>query len=104
MVTKDRPELTKAEVKILQVCLSMQVLLPPPEKKNVKRESYLLTTTKANCKSDPPDLHAPACRKNAGILHTSQTKHDSQNILGCVRQSDLVKTYSNNFMKKLFWF
>ena len=47
----------------------------------------------------PPELHVFACRKNGGMLHslskrkhTGQTKHDFQNILGCVRLSDLVKT------------
>ena len=30
-VTKDRPQLNKAELKTLQLCLSMQVLLPLPE-------------------------------------------------------------------------
>ena len=47
----------------------------------------------------PPDLHASACRKNGGILHslskgrnTAQTEHYFQNILGCVRLSYLVKT------------
>ena len=47
----------------------------------------------------PPDLHISACRKNGETLHslskgkhTSQTKHDFQNILGRVRLSDLVKT------------
>ena len=47
----------------------------------------------------PPDLHASACSKNRGILHslskgkhTGQTKHNFQNILGCVRLFDLVKT------------
>ena len=48
---------------------------------------------------DPPDLHASACKKNGGILHslskgkhTGQAKHDFQNILGCVCLSDLAKT------------
>ena len=27
--------------------------------------------------------------------HTGQTKHDSQNIFGCVRLSDLIKTICN---------
>ena len=46
----------------------------------------------------PPDLHTSAYRKNGGMLHslnkgkhTSQTKHEFQNILGCVCLSDLVK-------------
>ena len=45
------------------------------------------------------DQHAPSRRKNGEILHslskgkhTGQTKHDFQNVLGCVRLSDLVKT------------
>ena len=33
VVTKDRPQLNKAEVKTLQVCLSMQVLLPHQKQK-----------------------------------------------------------------------
>ena len=92
-VTKDRLQLNKAEMKTLQVSLSMQVLLPPPE---IKMYSSL---PKQTVNLAPPDLHASACRKNGGILrslskgkHTGQMKHDFPNILGCFRLSDLVET------------
>ena len=89
-VTKDHPQLSKAEVKTLQVCLNMQVLLPPPETKMLSGNRIY---------SSLPNLHTSACRKNGGMLHSlskskhaGQTKHDFQNILGCVRLSDLAKT------------
>ena len=50
---KKPPQLNKAEVKTLQVCWSMQVLLSPTRNKNVKRESCILITTKTNRKSGP---------------------------------------------------
>ena len=64
----------------------------PTKNKNVIQESYILITTKQTVNLAPPDLHA--CRKNGGIYiaHIAQSKHDFQNILGCVRLSDLVKT------------
>ena len=71
----------------------------PTKNKNVKQESYKLITTKQTVHLAPPDLHASACRKNGGTLHslskgrhTAQPKYDFQNILGCARLSDLVKT------------
>ena len=38
------------------------------------------------------------------MKHTGQTKHDSQNILGCVRLSDLVKTMIMQFFINIFKF
>ena len=70
----------------------------PTRNKNVKQESYILISTKTTVDQVPPDLHASACRKNGGMLHslrkgknTSQTKHNFQNILARVRLSDLVR-------------
>ena len=57
----------------------------PTRNNNVKQESYLLITTKINYKS--MNITFVKQRKQ-----TSQTKHDSQNISGFVRLSDLVKT------------
>ena len=98
-VTKDRPQLSKAEVKTLQVCLNMQVLLPPPETKMLSGNRIYSSLPKHTVSMSPPDLHTSACRKNGGMLHSlskskhaGQTKHDFQNILGRVRLSDLAKT------------
>ena len=100
-VTKDRPQLNKAELKTLQLCLSMQVLLPPPEIKVLNENHIYSPLPKQTANPAPLDLHASTCRKNGGMLHslsrgkhTGQTKHDFQNILGCVRLSDLAKTSS----------
>ena len=99
MVTEDRPQLSKAAVKTLQACLSMQVLLPPPEIKILNGNHIYSSLPKQTVNPVPPDLHASAYRKNGGMSHslskgkhTGQMKHDSQNILGCVPLSDLVKT------------
>ena len=99
MVTEDRPQLSKAAVKTLQACLSMQVLLPPPEIKILNGNHIYSSLPKQTVNPVPPDLHAFAYRKNGGMSHslskgkhTGQMKHDSQNILGCVPLSDLVKT------------
>ena len=109
MVTEDRPQLSKAAVKTLQACLSMQVLLPPPEIKilnvpppeiKILNGNHIYSSLpKQTVNPVPPDLHASAYRKNGGMSHslskgkhTGQMKHDSQNILGCVPLSDLVKT------------
>ena len=77
----------------------MQVLLPQSEIKTLNGNHIYSSLPKQTVNLAPPDLHASACRKNGGVLHslrkekhTGQTKHDSQNILGCVRLSDLVKT------------
>ena len=99
MVTEDRPQLSKAAVKTLQACLSMQVLLPPPEIKILNGNHIYSSLPKQTVNPVPPDLHASAYRKNGGMSHslskgkhTGQMKHDFQNILGCVPLSDLVKT------------
>ena len=99
MVTEDRPQLSKAAVKTLQACLSMQVLLPPPEIKILNGNHIYSSLPKQTVNPVPPDLHAFAYRKNGGMSHslskgkhTGQMKHDFQNILGCVPLSDLVKT------------
>ena len=99
MVTEDRPQLSKAAVKTLQACLSMQVLLPPPEIKILNGNHIYSPLPKQTVNPVPPDLHASAYRKNGGMSHslskgkhTGQMTHDSQNILGCVPLSDLVKT------------
>ena len=77
----------------------MQVFLPPPEIKILNGNSIYSSLPKQTVNLAPPDLHASACRKNGGMLHslskgkhTGQTKHDFQNILGSVRLSDLAKT------------
>ena len=99
MVTEDRPQLSKAAVKTLQACLSMQVLLPPPEIKILNGNHIYSSLPKQTVNPVPPDLHASAYRKNGGMSHslskgkhTGQMKYDFQNILGCVPLSDLVKT------------
>ena len=99
MVTEDRPQLSKAAVKTLQACLSMQVLLPPPEIKILNGNHIYSSLPKQTVNPVPPDLHAFAYRKNGGMSHslskgkhTGQMKYDFQNILGCVPLSDLVKT------------
>ena len=76
----------------------MQLLLPPPEMKMLNR-NHIHSSLPKQTVSPLPDLHASTCRKNGGWLHflskgkhTGQTKRDFQNILGCVRLSDLVKT------------
>ena len=38
------------------------------------------------------------------MKHTGQTKHNSENILGCVRLSDLVKTVIMQFFINIFKF
>ena len=97
-VTKDRPQINKAEVKTLQVCFSMQVILSPLETKMLNGNHIYLSLPKQTVNLAPPDLHASTCRENGGMLHSlskgkhaGQTKHDFQNILDCVRLSDLVK-------------
>ena len=99
MVTEDRPQLSKAAVKTLQACLSMQVLLPSPEIKILNGNHIYSSLPKQTVNPVPPDLHAFAYRKNGGMSHslskgkhTGQMKYDFQNILGCVPLSDLVKT------------
>ena len=81
----------------MQVLLPL--LLPPPEIKILSGNHIYSTLPKQTVNLAPPDLHASACKKNGGWLHslskgrhTGQTKHDFQNILGCVRLSDIVKT------------
>ena len=97
-VTKDRPQINKAEVKTLQVCFSMQVLLSPLEIKMLNGNHIYSSLPKQTVNLVPPDLHASTCKENGGMLHSlnkgkhaGQTKHDFQNILDCVRLSDLVK-------------
>ena len=73
--------------------------MPPPEIKMLNRNHIYSSLPKQTVNPAPPDLHASAGRKNGGMLHslskgkhTGQTKHYFQNVLGCVRLSDLVKT------------
>ena len=70
MVTKDCPQLNKGELKILQVCVSMQVLLPPPEIKMLNRNHIFSSLPKQTVNVAPPDQHASACRKNGGMLYS----------------------------------
>ena len=67
--------------------------------KRLNRNHIYSSLTKKTVNPAPPNLHASACRKNGGMLHslskrkqTGHTKHYSQNILGCVCLTDLVKT------------
>ena len=87
-------------MKTLQASLSMQVLLLPLDIKTLNENHIYSSLPKETVNPAPPDLNAFACRKNWEMCHslnkgkhTGQTKHDSQNIFGCVRLSDLVKTH-----------
>ena len=77
----------------------MQAFLLPPEIKMLNGNHIYSSLPQQTVNSAPSYLLACACRKNEGMVHslskgkhTGNTKHDSQNILGCVRLSDLVKT------------
>ena len=71
-----RTQLNKTEVKTLQDCLSMQVLLPPPEIKMLNGNHIYLSLPIQTVNPATLDLHASACRKNGGLLH-SLSKHVS---------------------------
>ena len=77
----------------------MQILLAPLEIKMLNENHIYSLLPNQTVNLAPPNLHASACRKNGGWLHslskgkhTGQRKPNFQNILGCVRLSDLVKT------------
>ena len=81
----------------------------PTRNNNFKQESYLLITTKINCKSGSAWPTCFSCRKNGKMLHSlnkgkhkGQMKHDSQNISGCVCLFDSVKTLNPQW-RNYFW-